>query len=192
MLDRLDRLATGRNVLCALAGLLVLFTQANIVSTLFADAYGAGIIDLGGGHNILDPRPGLSVDGALTLVQQYGPDGRAAHLVLTLACDIVLPLTMFLFGALAVLHVLRRLGASERWRRSAVLLPLAYLVGDLGENAGIVTMLVSYPATLTPVASLTVALSTVKSVALVLTMLGVAGGYVAGALRHQASVHPIG
>lgn len=118
MLDRLDRLATSRRVLVALGAVIVLLTLANLRSTLFAAYTGTGILDLSGLRNILDVRPGLTTDGVYQLISSYGPDGRTYHLLITLLGEILLPASVFLFGARGLLHATRRLHLQPRWRRS--------------------------------------------------------------------------
>ncbi|GGS75895.1 hypothetical protein GCM10010156_38400 [Planobispora rosea] len=168
MSDLLDRLATGRRVAWLLAALVALLVAMSVAATMFADANGGvGILDLAGGRNLFDPRPGgYTPQEAYAMLTAYGPDGRRGHLLILLCGDLLFPLVYVGFTAAALrLAVLRR-GAPGWLRTTCVVVPVIYLVADYGENAGIATLLLAYPSRLDALAA---AVNTVTSAK---TMLG--------------------
>jgi hypothetical protein len=129
-----------------MAGALV---AVNVFATIFYTRNGGyGLLDLGGGRNATASRPGFTPDDVYALMSAWGPGGRRGQMLFTLTGDVLLPLTVFAFTALALRYGATRLGAPG-WSRSLLLIPpTAYLLSDYLENAAIVTLVAGYPTRL--------------------------------------------
>jgi hypothetical protein len=186
-LDHLvDRLAIGRHVLYAFLAFAGVTTVMTIAVTAFYDAYGAGIFNLAGGRNSADLRTGgYTPDTAYTWLSMYGSTGRRNHLLI-LMLDLPLILSSVTFAALGLRFAARRLGLPG-WARTAflVLAPVGGLL-NLLEDAGVGTLLLSYPAHLDGLAATTNVLNTLKSagymLALLTTLIALAASAVAARL----------
>jgi hypothetical protein len=176
MLRLLDRWATGRAVAIAFAVSLGALVAANAFATLFYTRTGGhGLLDLAGGRNTLDSRPGYTADGAYALMTAWGPAGRRDQVLFTLTGDVLLPLTLFVFTALALRYATGRLGAPAWLRALLVLLPVAYLLSDYAENAAIVTLVLNHPARLDTVAGAAELLRQAKNATSTLALLAALG-----------------
>jgi hypothetical protein len=153
LLARLDRWATGRNVLFLLAAFL-------IINLGIMPMAGARLQAASGGLGPLDLELAYSPAEAFARVAALGPDGRQFYALIELTADVIYPIIYGLFFSLAIAYCLRALGAERL--RAAALLPLAGAVFDLLENAGIVTLLLTFPQTLTAVAVLASLATTIK------------------------------
>jgi hypothetical protein len=184
MIDRLDRLATGRHVVIAFLASFGALVAANVFATLFYSATGGyGILDLAGARNALDPQSAYTAERAYALMTAWGPVGRRNQVLFTATGDVVLPLVTFAFGALALLYATRRLGAPA-WLRTALLaLPAAYLACDYLENLGIVTLVLTYPGRLDALAATTERLREAKTATSSLALLAAFGALALGWVR---------
>jgi hypothetical protein len=164
LIKRLDRLATARNVITALAVALGLVFAANVFSSHFYAATGRyGLLDLAGGRNALTfQRPYTPAD-AYSLMVHWGAGGRQDQLLFTLTLDVLVPPATWLFLTLALLYVTRPF-ARARWRLPlAVLLPVGYLLSDYGENLATLTLVSNFPGRLDGVAAVAGALWMAKT-----------------------------
>jgi hypothetical protein len=152
--ERLDRLATARNVITTLLLALSLLLSANAFSSHFYIATGGyGLLDLGGGRDALAFQKAYTPADAYALVVHWGAGGRQDQLLFTLTLDVLLPPATWLFLTLALLYVTRPF-ARARWRIPlAVLLPTGYLLSDYGENVAILALVSSFPSRLDGVAA---------------------------------------
>jgi hypothetical protein len=153
LIERLDRLATRRNVTIALAVMLSLILAANVFSSHFYAATGGyGLLDLAGGRDALTFQKPYTPADAYALMVHWGAGGRQDQLLFTLTLDVLVPPATWLFLTLALLYVTRSF-AKARWRLPlAVLLPAAYLLSDYGENVAILALVFSFPSRLDGVA----------------------------------------
>ncbi len=162
MLERLRSLANGRNVLIAMALFIASLSAINIAATRFYHATGGyGLLDLGGGANLFDDRGSYTQEQAYALIAGYGQEG-IAHYYLLLGADIPFPATLALFALLAITGALRRIAPQRCWPYALALVPLAYVLADWTENAGILAMLLNYPHELPGLATVTNAVREIK------------------------------
>jgi hypothetical protein len=148
MLERVQHCASGRNVCIALSVFLVALMAMNVAATLFYHASGGyGILDLGGGANLFDDRGSYTPTRAYLLIAHYGQSGIHYYYGLLIA-DLFFPVILGMFALLAIIRALGHIVSSQRWPYLLALLPLAYVLADWSENAGILTMLLNYPQTL--------------------------------------------
>ncbi|GAT71466.1 hypothetical protein PS9374_07157 [Planomonospora sphaerica] len=193
MSDLLDRLATGRRVAWLLAALVVLMTVMNVAATVFAASTGGvGLLDMAGGRNLLNPRPGgYTPQEAYAMLAAYGPGGRRTHLLLLLCGDILFPLVYVGFTAAALrLAALRR--KAPAWLRAAgLVLPMAYLVADYGENAGIAALLLAYPSRLDGLAATVNTVTSAKTVLGAVALLAALAGWVLTGWKRRTDPAPL-
>jgi hypothetical protein len=182
----LSRWATRRNVLILLA-LELLF---NIAILPVAEAR----IKAGsGGVGPLDLRPGYSAAQAYAALTAYQDDGRTFYLLIELTVDLIYPVIYSLFFSLTILYFLRRTPGQRPGLAALGLLPFGALLCDWAENAGIVTMLLTYPAQQPVVGLLTGLLTTCKWIFAGLSLLAVIyaiGSAVVARLRRPLQAPP--
>lgn len=151
----LIRLGTGRNIFILVA-LLVVFSLATIRPMY------SRIETQSGGVGAIDSLIVYSPDKAYDMIAAYGQQGRRYYAKIALTLDTIFPLLLALTFSLILASVFHRAFAREGVLQRAVRVPVAAMTADLLENAGIVTMLLSYPRKLPAVALLASAFSTVK------------------------------
>ena len=163
MLERLRHFASGHNVRIALLVFIIALSGMNIAATLFYHASGGyGILDLGGGANLLDDRGSYTPARAYMLIAHYGEAGIHHYYGLLIA-DMFFPPTLGVFALLAIVWGIARIAPQRHWPYLLALLPLAYTVADWTENTGIVIMLLNYPQQWPDVAMYTNIVRGVKS-----------------------------
>jgi hypothetical protein len=186
VLSRLRRLATRRTVLILLA-LELLF---NIAVLPVAEAR----IKAGsGGVGPLDLMPGYSAAQAYSAISAYNEDGRVFYLLIELTVDLIYPIIYSLFFSLTILYFLRRNAAQRPGLARLALLPFGALICDWAENAGIVTMLLTYPAQQPVVGVVTGLLTSLKWIFAGLSLLAVVfavGSAVMARLRRPPPTSP--
>ena len=146
MFEKLVSIATGRNTFRSLIAALSFIIVMNIGATAFFQfTHGVGILDTGGGANLLDNRTsGYSPESAYAMISAYGSQGITYHLMLAVA-DVFFPPTLAFFLLLAITYFYMPFFQSWPLARWLTALPVVYLVSDYLENIGIVTMLLSFP-----------------------------------------------
>jgi len=150
--------------------LLALDLLLNIVVLPVAEAR---IKSGSGGVGPLDLLPGYSAAQAYSAMTAYHEDGRAFYLLIELTVDLVYPVIYSLFFSLTILYFLKRNTAQRPSLLRLALLPFGALLCDWAENAGIVTMLLTYPAQQPVVGLLTGLLTTLKWIFAALSLLAV-------------------
>lgn len=174
MLRLLDKWSTGRGVVAALAVMAGALVAVNVLATIFYTRNGGhGLLDLGGGRNATASRSGFTPDDVHALMSAWGPGGRRGQLLFTLTGDVLLPLTVFAFAALALRYGATRLGAPSRSRSLLLIPPAAYLLSDYLENALIVTLVTGYPTRLNRIAAVLEWVHIVKDATSAIAMLAV-------------------
>ena len=122
----------------------------------------AQLQEITGGPTILDMTLTTNPDQVYAVLGALGDAGRAFDLTRIVPLDLVFPFTYALFLAVAISWALARwLPESSPW----LLLNLAPVfagAADYCENAGVIALLLAYPARLDPVASFTSAMYIVK------------------------------
>jgi len=168
-----DRDVRGRTVAMSVAALVAVFLPVQSTASRFRAMTGEGLLDLGGGDTPAEHLFGYSPDHAYNLLVAYGPNGRRSHVRFTLLCDVPFPMALYICGSLMIRHAWQRPDV----RRRLAIVPLAYLVADYAENAGILTMLVSYPKRRDAVARLTATANVAKNALVTSLVLAIASGY---------------
>jgi len=140
-------MATGKAVLASLG--LWLIAAALINGKPFGIAQ---LREITGGPTILDMTFTTSPQQVYTVLDALGDAGRAFDLTRIVPLDLVFPFTYGLFLALGISWGLSRLlpeGSPWFLLNTA---PVFAAVADYCENAGVITLLLTYPARLDPVA----------------------------------------
>jgi len=155
--DAIRRIATGRNVLLSFALWLVLLIL------IWGKPFGiAQLQDLTGGATILDMTFTTSPQQVYAVLDALGPAGRSFDMTRIVPLDLVFPFAYTLFLSVAITFFLARsLPRESPWFRLN-LVPLIAGAADYGENAGVITLLLSYPARLDIVAIWTSAMYVIK------------------------------
>lgn len=162
MFERIQRLASGRNVVIALAVFILALCAMNVAATLFYNTTGGyGLLDLGGGANLLDDRGSFTPAKAYMIISHYGQTGIHRYYGMLVA-DIFFPMTLGAFALLSLLWALKRIAPRRQWLYLLALVPPAYTLADWMENLGILTLLLNYPEQLPQVATLTNLLRGIK------------------------------
>lgn len=144
----LDRLASGRVVLVLLAVVLAIdaVLAGWVAPRIAAGSDGGGPLDLSLTY---------TADEAYARIAVFDEDTRRFYAVTEATLDVLFPLAYSLFFACLILYLLRRADRQESRLRWMALAPFGALIADLLENAGIVALLVRYPARMEGVAAVT-------------------------------------
>ena len=114
----------------------------------------------------------LADPGALDLIH----NDRHDQVILDAAGDTVFPSSLALFLAIAITYFYSRLFSSRQVLRWLLLLPAIYLAADYLENVSIVTMLLSFPTSLSTLAVIANTMFMIKNlssaVAVMTTVIG--------------------
>jgi hypothetical protein len=164
MFNRLFPLITGKNVARSLIAALLFMVAMNLGATAFYQfTNGVGILDTGGGANLLDNRTeGYSPESAYRMVSAYGNQGIRYHLMITVA-DIFFPSVLAWFLWITMAYFYLPFFLSKPLTRWLSVLPIIYLASDYLENVGIVSMLLSFPTRVAGMAKLANFMFTVKN-----------------------------
>jgi hypothetical protein len=135
-------------------GKLGWFAAGSIVLTLLIFALTHVVAPLGGvhavsnlghGQTVLDQQPVFSASEIYTRLEGFGAAGRDAYKAMTYSSDLLFPTSLLAALVLLGTYLGRRAGfsgAAWRWR---TLLPVAWFVADMAENAMIYQILDAYP-----------------------------------------------
>lgn len=156
-----------RGLVLPLVALVLLF-----VLTHMAGAHGGPkeVEQALGGQPIFDQRASTSATDVYARIEAFGQTGRAAYARMTFTQDLLFPLVLFVFLVQLLRFVTERAAFSPRTRRLPLLLPVAWLLSDLTENALIHELLTSYPARHESLAGALGALTYLKFTLLVATV----------------------
>jgi hypothetical protein len=182
----LSGLATRRNVLLVVALDLVM-------NAALLPLASARLAVLSGGMRPLDNLFTYTPAQAYSALAAYGPAGRAFDLGSELTLDLVYPLIYSLFFCLATLYFLQRAAPSRPALARLALIPFLALAADYLENAGLIVLLLNYPAQLAVVAAATSLLTSLKWVlqGLSLALLAVTAlGALLARFQHVAPMPP--
>lgn len=103
------------------------------------------LTDITGGVGLLDMQVLFSPEQAYAHFNAMGEAGRAFNLSHIVPLDLVFPFVYALFFSVTITWILSHwLPIESRWQRLNVI-PLLAGLGDYLENAGIITMLLSWP-----------------------------------------------
>jgi hypothetical protein len=112
----------------------------------------AQLQEITGGPTILDMTFTTSPDQVYAVLSALGNAGRAFDLTRIVPLDLVFPFTYGLFLALGISWALSRLVSEGSPWFLLNLAPVLAAAADYCENAGVITLLLTYPARLDPVA----------------------------------------
>lgn len=141
------RIATGKAVL----GSLVLWLVFLFLIT--GRPFGlAQLEEITGGPTILDMTFTTGPESVSTVLDALGDAGRAFDLTSIVPLDLVFPLTYGLFLALGISWGLSHILPKDSPWFLLNLAPVLAAAADYCENAGVITLLLTYPARLDPVA----------------------------------------
>lgn len=148
----IDRLATGRNVVIII---VIWLSYAMFVMGLSKGTApdSTGPIDL-----TFAPSPML----ICTMIESYGESVRQEYMWGEVTWDGLYPLTYGLMLLLGLSYGVKRTEINFTWKDNLLFLPLLVMAADYGENAGIVSLLLSYPACARELAILTSIFVTAK------------------------------
>lgn len=186
--DRIIGITSGRIVLSALAGYVVLLILIN------GRPFGVEQLkEITGGTGILDLEFLYTPEQAYALLSAMGDAGRAFDLARIVPLDLVFPFVYTLFYAVTITWILHRwLPARSRWHRLNVI-PLIAGLCDYMENFGIITMLVSWPSRLPDVARFTMATGLIKftfGILAVIIMIGALTGWAVSVIKGHVGRSP--
>lgn len=136
----------GRQLL--VAGILVLLVF--VATHAFAMHGGARhTSDLLGGQAMFDQRPSFNADEVYQRIARFSAAGREAYRKMTYTSDLVFPLALFYFLFRLARYVARsgapRSALSPKFVKFATIVPVLWLLTDLGENAIVYTLLSRFP-----------------------------------------------
>ncbi len=191
MFNKLVSIATGRNTARSLIAALIFIVVMNIGATAFFQfTNGVGILDTGGGANLLDNRTsGYSPESAYEMISAYGSQGIRYHLMLA-AADVFFPPTLAFFLLLAIAYFYAPFFITYPFTRWLTVLPIIYLASDYLENIGIVTMLLGFPANIPGMARLANFMFTVKNISSNAAIFVIVIGLVLRAMRLTRKAEP--
>ena len=161
VLSRLSRaicgIATGRGLLASMA---LWFAAAALI---YGKPFGiAQLQEITGGATILDMTFTTSPQQVYAVLDALGDAGRVFDLTHIVPLDLVFPFAYALFLSIAISWALTRwLSKDSLWTRLN-LIPVIAGIADYCENAGIITLLLTYPATLDPIAQFTSMMYVIK------------------------------
>lgn len=99
----------------------------------------------GEGQPMLDLMFGFSPEQAYAIISDYGEAGRSGAILTTAIADSLYPFVYAGLLAFAISWFLKGIPLKSKKWQYLNLLPIAALVFDFAENAGIITMISAYP-----------------------------------------------
>lgn len=153
--------------------LLPVALYVGLGSLIFNFGWYPQLLLLGDGQEILDNRFGYDSAEVVTLFTAYGPEGRALYRTFLLAADFIYPLLFALMLGALLVWLMRVDGIQgARWR-NAHLSPLALVVLDYIENAGVLLMLRQFPTVSDTVVTIVSTLTIVKMLGVTLLFVAI-------------------
>jgi hypothetical protein len=138
---------SGRPVL--VAGAVVLFV---FIATHALAMHGGArhTTDLLSGEAIFDQQPSFTADEVYERTARFSPAGREAYQKMTYTSDLLFPLALFYFlvrlGRYVAISAIPRSAQTPKFLALVTLVPILWLLADLGENSIVYTLLGSFPA----------------------------------------------
>jgi len=131
------RYASGRNV-------LIFFVLQMIISAGILP-YMQGKFDPQNTLGVLDLKFGFTTDEAYNMLSAYGEEGRKYYLFAEAVIDVIYPLIYTITNVLLLSYVFKRGFAPSSFMQQLNIFPTLATIGDFAENAGIITMLNTFP-----------------------------------------------
>jgi hypothetical protein len=151
------RIATGKALLASLA---IWFAAAAVIYTKPLGI--AQLQEITGGPTILDMTFTTSPDQVYAVLDSLGDAGRLFDLTHIVPLDLIFPCTYALFLSIAISWSLAQWLPEESPWIGMNLLPVIAGTADYCENIGVITLLLTYPARLDPVAFFTSIMYVIK------------------------------
>lgn len=124
----------------------------------------AGLQEITGGPTILDMTLTTSPEQVYAVLDALGDAGREFYLTHIVPLDLVFPFTYALFLSVLISWTLSHWHGEKSPWLFLNLAPIIACVADYCENAGVITLLLTYPAHLDPVAMYTSVMYLIKFV----------------------------
>ncbi len=162
--DAIRKIATGRNLVLSFVLWLIM------LALIYGRPFGiAELQAMTGGATILDMTFTTSPQQVYAVLDALGAAGRSFDLTRIVPLDLVFPFAYTLFLSVAITFFLSRyLQQDSPWFRLN-LIPVVAGAADYSENAGVITLLVSYPAQMDIVAIWTSLMYSIKFIFSVLS-----------------------
>ena len=139
----------------------------------------AELMALAHGRNVPDAQFWRSADALYSILSDYDFYGIHLYLTRISPIDLFIPLGQALFLSIAITLVFRHaFGANSGWQMLNTL-PFAAMVGDYLENASIVSIMLSYPNRLDPLAVVAGLFTAVKFIASIVSIGLIIVGFIA-------------
>lgn len=135
------------------------------------------------GGILLDAIPSFSEEETYRRVADYGEEGRKNYTFRNLTVDVLLPLAVFPFLLLFMLHALERYRLGRATRALLLALPVVYLIFDFAENGLVLALLANFPDRLHIACGILPYVTVVKRAASILALLVPAAIFVASFIR---------
>jgi len=155
----IDRIASGWSF--AAFGLIAVLTVATVNLADFSWTI-PGFKQLTHGAGILDLEWHYDAEGAYRLLAAQGEAGRALYCRSLWTLDIVIPVAVSMWLAIAITLAQRRLVDRQQWARYLNLFPIVAGMSDLLENILVTILLSGYPYPLTSLANVAGYVTTAK------------------------------
>ena len=125
---------------------MVLFFLTNIIYAVMLLVTIPKVMRYSGGMQLPDMMPtGYSAEYVNELMNTLGEKGRDAYLYNQIPLDMVYPLLFGITYSLLLAYIMNKLGKSDSVLFFLCYMPLLACLFDYIENAGIISILVSYP-----------------------------------------------
>lgn len=131
------RYALGRNV-------LIFFCLQMLISAGLLP-YMQGKFDPTNTLGVLDLKFGFTPDEAYNMLSNYGEEGRKYYFFAEAVIDIIYPIIYTITNVLLLSYVFRKGFAANSFIQQLNIFPILATIGDFAENAGIITMLNTFP-----------------------------------------------
>jgi hypothetical protein len=166
----LIRYANGRNILIFLA----LFIVMNAAILPWA---GGRIDSYSGGVGPIDLQTSYTPAQVYAMVAAYGEQGRSFYILFELIGDSLYPLIYGGFFALLLTFLWQRALPANQAVQKINVLPVILILVDFVENAGIITLLATYPSQLTAVAQITSLFTSLKWILFGTSIVAILAGF---------------
>jgi hypothetical protein len=144
-----------------------------------------------GGGVLLDQSPLFTVDAIYERLLDYGEEGRKNYAFRNVTVDILLPLSLLPFLFLLMFHAVRSLQLNRSLRVLLLSFPFVFVIFDFAENADVLVLLNNYPKRIDFMARLLPYVTSVKLLALLLSLFLPVGIFGIRFLRGELKKRPV-
>jgi hypothetical protein len=144
--------------------ILMLFIGTNIIYAVMLLVTIPQVTAFADGMKLLDMLPfGYEAQYVQLLFENLGEEGRHVYLTRQLPLDMLYPVLFAISNSLIMVYFLSKMGKFQGWVVNLAFIPVVVGLADYAENAGIITMLLSYPNQTSTMVELTGTFSVVKA-----------------------------